>query len=247
MADYLDQLKYITEWNPKAYLASIFCDPIKFNAELKQTVDFYSSFSNDSLTVLDYSGGPSLLRMLIAAPKASKIIFSDFLKQNREEVKIWLNDDFGAFDWKPAIKHCLNLEGGADDAVNIYKRESMLREKINAVIPCDFTSDNFIEGGYEGPYDVVSCTGVLDAICQTKEQFIECIKKLSTLVRVGGYLIITTDDSESYNVSETEFVTPFYLTDDEIQEIFLAAGISEVSFKTIMTFDEAVLSIGHKA
>ena len=76
MADYLDQLKYITEWNPKAYLASIFCDPIKFNAELKQTVDFYSSFSNDSLTVLDYSGGPSLLRMLIAAPKASKIIFS---------------------------------------------------------------------------------------------------------------------------------------------------------------------------
>ena len=66
--------------------------------------------------------------MLIAAPKASKIIFSDFLKQNREEVKIWLNDDFGA-----------------DDAVNIYKRESMLRKKINAVIPCDFTSDNFTQ------------------------------------------------------------------------------------------------------
>ena len=127
---YNHQLKYINEWDAKGYLAAVYCDPLQFSYQI---TDFLSYFPESSLTILEYSGGPSLLKMMITlVPKASEIIFSDFLEQNRGEVMKWLDKDPGAFDWKPAIKHILKLEGSSGDAENILKRESMLQDKIKA-------------------------------------------------------------------------------------------------------------------
>ena len=246
MAGYLDRLKYIKEWDPKAYLSSKYCDPLQYNIELQHTIDFYSSFPDNSLTILEYSGGPSLLKMISVVPKASKIIFSDFLEQNRHEVKIWLDNEPGAFDWKPAIKHCLKLEGGCGDVKDIRKRESMLQDKIKAVIHCDLASENIIEEGFRGPYDVVNCDGVLDAICKTKEQFIEGVKKLSTLLKKGGHLIVTTDDSDSYGFSDVEFITPIDINQSILEEAFLAAGFIDVSCKSYSSYAFSFLTIGQK-
>ena len=43
------------------------------------------------------------------------------------------------------------------------ERQKVLRDRVKAVVACDITKDQFIEEGYEGPYDVVKsllCLGV---------------------------------------------------------------------------------------
>ncbi len=107
--------------------------------------------------------------MTVAVQKASKIVLSDFLQQNREEIKKWLEDQPDAFDWTSAIASSLTLEGKHSDCDEVGKHTAMLRDKT-AVVPCDLTAENIIAEGYEGPYDIVNCIGVLDAICATKDQ-----------------------------------------------------------------------------
>ena len=247
MTYYNNQFKYKNEWDARGYLNSKYCDPVQFNMEFQYTIDFVSSYRENSLSILEYSGGPSILKLINLVPTASEIVFSDFLEPNRLEVKKWLDDDPSAFDWKPAIKHCLKLEGSCGDAEDIYKRESMLRDKIKAVVHCDLTSHNIVEEGYEGPYDLVNCDGVLDDICTSKEQFAEGVKKLSSLVKKGGYLMITTDDTDSYSFSGIEFINVLDLSKEDIQDAFLATGLVNVSCKCYMSYDDTFLTIGQKA
>ena len=245
---YLDQDKYIKEFNPKGYFNSYLCDPKVFSQEISHLVHFYSStFSDNSLCILEYSGGPSLLHLVPAALKASKIVFSDYLQQNRIEVNKWLSNDPGAFDWTSCIEQTLILEGETPDEIKIQKRAATLREKVHAVVSCDLSSSSLVERGYEGPYDVVNCTGVLDSICSTVEQFSLGVKKLSSLVKGGGYLILNNDyTSESYFVGDAEFVTPLNVTESDIKDAFYSSGFSEVAFESYCASERYTLAIGHK-
>ena len=242
---YLDQNKYIKEFNPEGYLNSYLCDPILFSPEISHLVHFYSStFSGDSVSILEYSGGPSLLHMVPAARKASKIVFSDFLQQNRIEVNKWLANDPGAFDWTSCIEQTLILEGETPDEIKIQKRAAMLREKVHAVVSCDLSSSSLMERGYEG---LVNCTGVLDSICSTVEQFSLGVKKLSSLVKGEGYLILNNDyTSESYFVGDAEFVTPLNVMESDIKDAFYSSEFSEVAFESYCASERYTLAIGHK-
>ena len=246
---YLDQDKYVKEFNPKGYLNSYWCDPIIFSPEISHLVRFYSKFQDDSLSILEYSGDPSLLHMVPAALKASKIVFSDYLQQNRIEVNKWISNDPGAFDWSSCIERTLKLEeeGKTPEEIKIQKRAATLREKIHAVVSCDLSSSSLVERGYEGPYDVVNCTGVLDSICSTVEQFSLGVKKLSSLVKGGGYLILNNDyTSESFFIGDAEFVTPLIVTESDIKDAFYSSGFSEVAFESYCASERYTLAIGHK-
>jgi len=48
-ASYLDQEKYRNEFNPKAYLNSMFCNAEVFTSEMQLLVDFYRQFPNDKV------------------------------------------------------------------------------------------------------------------------------------------------------------------------------------------------------
>ncbi len=243
---YLDQDKYVDEFDPKGYLNSEFCDPVTFTEELKHLVEFYSVFRDNQLAVLDYAGGPSLLHVIPAISKASKIVLADYLQGNRDEVEKWRDCKPDTFDWKPAIEHCLILEGQTPQKAIVHQREALLREKLQAVVYCDLTADKIIEEGYEGPYDVINCTGLLDAICKTKQQFRDSIKKLGAMLKKGGHLVINTDDTEQYSVASTTFNTPLYIEDEDLEEAYAEAGFNIICLETYITFDEYTLTIGQK-
>ena len=118
------------------------------------------------------------------------------------------------------------------------------------MVHCDLASPKIVEEGYEGPYDVVNCDGVLDDLSKTKEQFMEGVKKLSSLVKKGGYLMITTDDADSYSFSGIEFINLLEISQEDIQEAFFAAGFINVSYRCYMPYyDDTILTltIGQKA
>ena len=246
MDEYLDQQMYQESFDPRAYFKSLYCNPTVSTPKLQSNISFYASFPDASLEILEYGGGPSLRDLIAAAPKASKIIFSDYTKQNEEEVQKWINRDPEAFDWTPTIRHVLELEGKGTDTTEVEKREECLRRSIKAVVHCDLAAKPIVEKGYEGPYDVVNCSWVLDSICETKEQYFDGVKKLSTLVKKGGYLILTLGiEYETYDAGE-EFETPLNVTVGDIKEAFTASGFSEINCLTYKVDEETVLAYGKK-
>ncbi len=236
--EYRDQQKYKNNFDAIAYLKSEMCDVSLLEDEIKYLIQFYNSFQDDSLLILEFSGGASLLDMIPAAKKASKIIFSDFNEQNRDEMKKWLREDREAYDWGPVIKHHLLREGKSGSETEVKERESTLREKIQAVIHCDLASENIVGKEYSGPYDIINCNGVLDSICSTKEQFSEGLKKIAALLKQGGHFILSTDDYDSYFVGEIEFFTPLALSVEEYKEAFAFAGLQVIQYEVYESYSE---------
>ena len=74
--------------------------------------------------------------------------------------------------------------------MEVLKREESLRKAIKAVVPCDITSDPPIAKDFEGPYDVVMSMLCIENGCLTQEEYKTAIKRISTLVKRGGNLLL---------------------------------------------------------
>ena len=74
-----------------------------------------------------------------------------------------------------------------------------MRSVLEAVVYCDAKSDKVIAEGYEGAYDIVTCSFCLECVFQSIESLSEAVGRISTLVKPGGYLIVTCSsiDNES--------------------------------------------------
>ena len=127
---------------------------MKFSLECLNECFSAIDSGENGLTVLDYGCGPNLANHISAASKATEIVLADYCKPNRDFTKKWLAADPSAHDWSFYFKHVVETLEGKSHQESI-ERQKVLRDKVKAVVACDITKDQFIEEGYEGPYDVV--------------------------------------------------------------------------------------------
>lgn len=167
-----------------------------------------SNSARDSLKILEYGCGPSVPYSITAAPKASGIVLADFAQSNRDSLQKWLTKDPSAIDWFPYFKYVVQtLEGGSEEEA--IQREEVLRNKIKAIVTCDVSKDQFIEDAFqmEAAYDVVTCFLCLESGCKDLESYKCAIKKLSSLLKKGGYILLyhtqIESDVQSYVVNGT--------------------------------------------
>ena len=149
----------------------------------------YSISQDEPMKVLDYGCGPVFAYSICAAGANTEIVLAEFGEQNRNALQDWLDRSPSAWDWTPYIKHVTcDLEG--KDESEIQTREETLRKAIKAVVPCDITKDPPIAKGYEGPYDVVLSMLYIENGCLTKQEYKAAMKRIATLVKTGGNLLL---------------------------------------------------------
>ena len=62
--------------------------------------------------LVDVGSGPTLYQVLSACEVFNKVILTDFLEVNRQELKDWIqNNGKSKMDWTPFLKHVCKLEG----------------------------------------------------------------------------------------------------------------------------------------
>ena len=142
----------------------------------------------NGLTVLDYGCGPNLANHISAASKATAIILADYCKPNLEFTKKWLAADPSAHNWSFYFKHVVETLEGKSHQESI-ERQKLVRDKVKAVVACDITKDQFIEEGYEGPYDVVKSLLCLSNAATKTEEYLSHLRKLASLVKTKGTLL----------------------------------------------------------
>ena len=179
-------------------------DYYRFTFPLQKYHDFFTKTFGDNkktLKVLDYGCGPVIMNVISAVPFASEIVMADIVPECLEELKKWIKNDPGAFNWESHFAHVVQkLEGkGKEEA---KERQLELRKTIKAIVHCNIFEENPIEQGYEGPYDVVMSNLCIDGACKTIEEYNTALSKIASLLNPAGKLTMYVTATSTANVGK---------------------------------------------
>jgi hypothetical protein len=220
--------------NPTRNDFNRFFDPRTYLEENFKVVDDEDIFSlqfihsslkplEDGLLIHEFGGGPALYSVAALTSKAREIHFSDAVEANLHEVESWIKARPGVFNWDNHIRLALEVEGLPADQDAIVKREADLRRLITRVMLCDAQAPNPL-APFHFSYDLVAAHHCTDVAATNVQEWFQVIKNVSTLVRPGGYLLLSvTTGSTLYTVGEKVFRC-VDLTPSEIEEGYRISG-----------------------
>ncbi len=215
-------------FDPRTYLEENFK---VVDDEDKFAIQFINSFLKpvkNQLSIHEFGGGPALYSVAALASKAREIHFSDAVEANLHEVESWIKASPGAFNWENHIRLVLEVEGLPADQDAIIKRAADMRRLITKIMVCDAQSPNPLKP-YHFSYDLVTAHHCTDVAATNVKEWFQVIKSVSTLVRPGGYLLLSvTTGSTHYTVGDKVFRC-VDLTPSEIEQGYRLSGYDPAS------------------
>ncbi|MCI0709199.1 MAG: NNMT/PNMT/TEMT family class I SAM-dependent methyltransferase [Chloroflexi bacterium] len=210
-------------FDPLAYLNAYYSE-IGTEADGLMTflVEVFAGLEH-GVSVLEFGGGPTIIGMIAAAPRASEIHFCDYVDANRAVVQKWLDGQDEDFDWTPFIKRTLQLEGVSEPGgTDIAERSQQLRNVVTRVVPCDLYQSPPVET--DQLYDVVTAHYCLDAVTNDKNEWHGHIQAMKALLKPGGTFIMSSlHEAQFSDFGGTRFPN-VYLQQEDVSEALLQAG-----------------------
>uniref|UniRef100_A0A8C5PXN7 Nicotinamide N-methyltransferase-like n=2 Tax=Leptobrachium leishanense TaxID=445787 RepID=A0A8C5PXN7_9ANUR len=183
-------------------------------------------------SIIELGSGPSIHHILSACKCFKKIYLTDYFQENLREIERWLKDEEDAFDWKPYLKYVCNLEGNRttpeEKAAEIRKNVLLLKSDVNKPNP--------LEPNQLPPTDCVIIAGCLICACKTLDDFRSAVKNIVSLVRPGGFLIISDYLGASYYVVGKDKFPLLSLDEDMVRRAIAGAGCAIEEFNMFKDF-----------
>lgn len=219
------------EFDPSAYLHEYYSDLGEENlAILRFYTDVFHAMAPTG-TMLDFGSGPTIYSLIAAVTKVKEIQIVEYLEANRLELRKWLMRDNTAFNWLPFIKKTIELEQkGWCSAFDLARREALIRNHVTSIGRCDVRQTPPFVGGWQ-TYDIVASNFCAESITDSRSEWRFFLENISSLVKVGGTLIMTTlKQATSYSVGSHRF--PAVCIDEaDLASALLAAGFSSASIE----------------
>jgi hypothetical protein len=182
-----------------------------------------------NLKILEFGGGPVLSTAIALASRASEVHFSDFLPDNLADVRRWLNDEPGVFDWGGHIRFMLETEGHTATPEAIAEREALTRQKITQVFHCDARLEHPL-GENTQSYDLVVALYCTEVPVTTVPGWKEVVSNVSSLVKPGGsFILAIITGSPNYKIGD-EMYHCVSLTPNDLRAVFMEMGYLPDSF-----------------
>ena len=142
------------------------------------------------ISFLDYGIGPNLSALISAATHSSEMILADYAETNLKYLQQWVDNIPTGFDWTPYFEYVVRYLERKQEEDAVKERMELVRSTIKAIVPGDLTKHVVIKSGYEGPYDVVHLALTLNVTAKSVEDYKVHVKKVASLVKPGGKLIL---------------------------------------------------------
>ncbi len=227
------QTEPYSHFDPREYLAEYY---VGLSVENDFVLRFYhETFATlpDGLRLLEIGGGPTIYQLISASRRVREIVFTDYLESNLAEVREWLRETPGAFDWAPYLERVARLE--VEEAPDAAALAARVRSRITRLVYCDLTRSNPFEPEVLSDFDVVSSAFCLEGITQDRRMFAVFLRRLAPLVRKGGTLVATVvRESEAYKVGSRYFpACP--LDEGRLAGALEASGFGDVHIRSLRT------------
>ena len=170
------------------------CYPkIPFHDE-KLILDFLcaeAAITSGADSLLEVGCGPVISHALPFVPYVKKIVLSDYLESNLEQITAWLMKKPSAHEWFYHTELILKneLPGKRITAREVRDREESLRHKVNTVVRCDLLKKFPI--GKKAEFPVVTCFYATEQACTARNDWFRVIENLGRSVQKGGLLFLS--------------------------------------------------------
>nr|CAH0104331.1 unnamed protein product [Daphnia galeata] len=153
--------------------------------------------------VLEIGSGPVPISMISASRWSEWIVCSDFLEQNRQNIKQWLTMTAitstapGRHDetWLPFFRYVTELERAESETLLLDR----VRLSVRAVVPCNvLLTDPLMNDkdaaqnadGCSSLYDVIITTLCLEFATLSVDEYSSAVGNVTSLLRPEGFLVI---------------------------------------------------------
>ena len=223
--------KTFDTFSPKEYLEEYYSNMGQEEINLLSFFIYAYSFIPKKSLILEFGGGPTIYQLISAATHAREIYFADYIEFNLVEVKNWMNEAKGAFNWDLYFKKVLQLEGKRADLEKIRERADLLRTKIARFMHCDAFDKNPLGEKYKGFFDVVSVNFVPESISKNKNQWKNAINNICSLIKPGGFLIMTALEGANYWHSGKKKFPAANIDTKDVKGVLIDMGFKKKSLK----------------
>lgn len=203
----------------------------EYYAELDQENRFLLSFfakvlKNISVkTAADAGSGPAVYQLISTAQHAEIIHIYEYNEDNRNEVRKWLRDEPGSFNWNPYMEFVSELE-----KKNPVQLEAAVKEKVKDIRPVNLLSPDF-----EVPetYELTGSHFCAESITTDRDQFHLAVRNIIKFLRPGGILMMSLlKGAVSYRAGSSKF--PAYPVNEAgIKSILETEGITLTDMETV--------------
>ncbi len=100
-----------------------------FDFQKKVARNLLEAFPQDNIKVLDVGGGPTIYQHIPVSLEAGSITHSEFLEQNREEVKRWLDQDEDSYNWDAYFSLMQRTLKNDEKYMSILKKQTELDDE----------------------------------------------------------------------------------------------------------------------
>jgi len=225
-----------SRFDPREYLTEYYVGLSRENDFLLRFYHETYSALPSGLVLLEVGGGPTIYQLLSASRRAKEIVFADYLDSTLNEVREWLVDGPGAFDWTPYLARVAELEGNG--AISPSTLAARVRSAVRRLVHCDLTVDPPLAPSDTAEYDVVSSAFCLEGISQDRRLFGDFLRRAGTLLRPEGMLVATVvRESEAYKVGSRVFPACF-VDEGSLVRGLERAGFADVRTRSLATFED---------
>ncbi|XP_040182853.1 indolethylamine N-methyltransferase-like [Rana temporaria] len=153
-----------------------------------EELHYFFKFANiKGGTLIDISLGPIIFHLYSACEYFKEIILLRFNDHCIIELKKWLHDLTGAFDWTHTLSFVTEKEGISELP---EEKDLRLKAAIKHVLKCYDDKENITDPLVLPPADCVLVKTALDVISKDKDDYIRNLQKFTKLLKPGGQLLL---------------------------------------------------------
>ncbi|MEE6467743.1 hypothetical protein FKM82_008043 [Ascaphus truei] len=187
------------EYDPRLCAETYFSETSVL-AEDRQNIvrTLYKIFSSGEVTgktLLDVTNGSSIYQFLPACESFQEIIVAESNERVKRDLEKWLNKEPDAFDYSHTSKLLCELEG---KSAMWQEKEEQLRRTIKRILICDFTKENPLHPVILPKMDCLITVAYLEVVSKDLDAYRSNLKKVSSLIKVGGHLVLFVFISMTY-------------------------------------------------
>ena len=193
-----DAKKYL-----EVYYTSLTGSDESADFQLQQYHRFFEKYSckwdKNSAKLLEFGAGPVIANVISAAPYVQEIVLASHTESERKELTLWKNGIEGAHDWSPFFKYVVGKLEFKPGEEAWMERATLLRGCLT-ITSCDIQQEHPIGIGSpsEAPFSIISTNLCLEGACSTYDEYKAAVKKLGSLLQLGGYLVISAVERETF-------------------------------------------------
>ncbi|KAM4696023.1 indolethylamine N-methyltransferase-like [Rhinophrynus dorsalis] len=172
-------------------------------------------------TLIDLTVTPLVFHLLVAADYFKEITMLESNDRCLRHIKMWLNNEEGAIDWSHAAMFACALNGESE---RWKEQEAKLRRCVKHVLKVDFTKPNPLDPVTFPQADCLTSLGYLEFLSKNHDNYRSNLKKMSSFLKVGGYLFMLSAVNMSYFMVGQHKVSVLKCDDEFVRKALLDTG-----------------------